>query len=161
LKFRKEQVYLFDALSKDPQEECVKMDEVIFGKDGIDLMVVGIGMNGHIGFNEPGTSFENYAHIADLDETTVTVGQKYFKGHMNLKQGITLGLKHLLESKKVILMANGSKKADVVRKAVEGKVSQEFPASIIQLHSNCTLMVDEEAASRLEGTRYKEQGTRG
>jgi len=159
MQFSKKQVHLFDALSSDLQKECSEMDAFIFEKGGIDLMLVGIGMNGHIGFNEPGTSFENYSHVADLDETTVTVGQKYFHGPMQLGQGITIGLKHLMQSRKLILMANGDKKAGVIRKAIEEAVDTAFPASIAQLHSNCVVMVDKEAAKELEGTTQKAQGT--
>lgn len=143
------QVHLFDALSKNLSEECRKMDKAISEKGGIDLMIVGIGMNGHIGFNEPGVSFDNYAHVTDLDETTITVGQKYFKGSTELKQGITLGLNHLMNSKKAIVIANAAKKAPVIKKAIEGTVSDLFPATIIQQHANGCVMIDEEAASLL------------
>lgn len=143
------QVYLFDALSKDPEEECRKMDKTILDKGGIDLVIVGIGMNGHIGFNEPGVSFENYSHVINLDETTITVGQKYFKTATTLQKGITLGLKHLQQSKKVLLLANGAKKAGVIQKTVEGRVGNDFPASIMQTLDQGFVMVDEEAASLL------------
>ena len=128
------------------------MDEIIFKNSGIDLMIVGIGMNGHIGFNEPGVSFNNYAHVIDLDETTITVGQKYFKTPVAIQKGITLGLKHLLESKKVLLLANGNKKASVIKKTVEEEVTNLFPASIMQTHLNGFVMVDEEAAALLNLT---------
>lgn len=144
------QVYLFDALSTDPEKECRQMDKVIFDKGGIDLMIVGIGMNGHIGFNEPGIPFDKYSHVADLDNTTTTVGQKYFKTTMALRQGITLGLKHLQESKKVLLMANGAKKAEVIKKTVEGELRPSFPASIMQQHNNGFVMIDEAAAGLLD-----------
>jgi len=143
------QTFLFDALAKNPQEECKKMDERIFNKGGIDLMVVGIGMNGHIGFNEPGISVELYSHVADLADSTITVGQKYFSSPTDLKLGITLGLKHLMESKRVILMANGMKKARVIADAVGGQVSNEFPATIIQRHQNAEVAIDVEASSEL------------
>jgi 6-phosphogluconolactonase/glucosamine-6-phosphate isomerase/deaminase len=129
------------------------MDAVIREKGGIDLMIVGIGMNGHIGFNEPGVSFDNYSHVIDLDETTLTVGQKYFKSKVNLQKGITLGLKHLLESKKVLLLANGKKKAEVIRRTAEENLTNTFPASIMQKHEHGIVMIDAEAASLL--TQYK------
>jgi glucosamine-6-phosphate isomerase len=141
------QTFLFNALSSDLQQECTNMDKLIADKGGIDLMIVGIGMNGHIGFNEPGVSFDKYSHVIDLDDTTKSVGQKYFKESMVLNRGITLGLKHLMESKKAIVIANGSKKADVVKRAVNEKVSNQFPATIIQQHPNGFVMVDQEAAA--------------
>ena len=150
LQIPEKQVHLFNAMSDKLQDECRKMDTVILDKGGIDLMVVGIGMNGHIGFNEPGVSFDNYSHVIDLDDTTLTVGQKYFKSKAALQKGITLGLKQLQESKKVLMLANGAKKADVIRKTVEEKVTNTFPASIMQTHANGFVMVDKEAASLLK-----------
>lgn len=144
------QVHLFNALSENPVQECLVMDKTIHEKGGIDLMIVGVGMNGHIGFNEPGTSFYNYSHVIDLDSTTTTVGQKYFSQPVPLKQGITLGLKHLMESKKAIVLANGLKKAAIIKKVMEEKINNQIPASIIRLHSLGILMIDEEAASLLK-----------
>ena len=85
------QINLFDALSNDPVSECRKMDDTIRTKGGIDLMLVGVGMNGHIGFNEPGVPMNRYAHVVELDAVTTSVGQKYFKQSTTLEKGITLG----------------------------------------------------------------------
>ena len=153
LHFSSSQVHLFDAMSTNLADECKKADAVIFEKGGIDLMIVGIGMNGHIGFNEPGVSFDNYAHVIALDNTTITVGQKYFKTPVTLQKGITLGLKHLQQSKKVLLLANGSKKAGVIKKTVEGEITNEFPASIMQTHANGFVMIDEDAAALLDSKK--------
>ena len=125
------------------------MDKFIGEKNGIDIMLVGIGMNGHIGFNEPGASFVNLSHVIELDEITKSVGQKYFTEKMELGKGITIGFKHLLNAKKVFLMANGSKKAEVIKKTVERPVTENFPASIMQQHENGVILVDDEAASLL------------
>ncbi len=144
-----EQTHLFDPLSTNYETECQNMDNIIFEKGGIDLMIVGIGINGHIGFNEPGVSFDNYSHVILLDDTTITVGQKYFKTPVALQKGITIGLKHLLESRKVLLIANGTKKAHVINKTVNGEITNDFPASIMQLHPNGFIMMDEEAATQL------------
>ncbi len=149
LNFSPSRIHLFNGLSENLVQECTAMDSVIFENGGIDLMLVGVGMNGHIGFNEPGISFDLYSHIARLDETTTSVGQKYFKEATALHQGVTLGLKHLLESKKVLLLANGNKKAAVMQKALEDEISNAFPASIIRQHSNSIVMLDEEAADML------------
>jgi glucosamine-6-phosphate isomerase len=143
------QYHLFDALAIDLESECKKMDEVIQSKGGIDLMIVGIGMNGHIGFNEPGVDFNLLSHIINLDETTVTVGQKYFQEEVTLEKGITLGLAHLMNSKKVLLLANGERKANVIKQAVEGNVSNQLPASIMQQHKNGFVIIDNDAASLL------------
>jgi len=142
-----DQIHLFDALTSDPDDECRKMNQLISTLGGIDLMLVGIGMNGHIGFNEPGASPERYAHVVNLDEATQTVGQKYFRQPTVLRQGITLGLKHLLEARKVILIANGAKKAGVIKQTIEGPITPELPATILRMHRNSEVMLDEEAAS--------------
>lgn len=150
LKLREDQVHLFDALAVDLEGECKKMDAAISSLGGIDLIIVGIGMNGHIGFNEPGVTFDNYSHVAQLDDITLTVGQKYFSLPTRLQYGITLGLRHLLESRKAILMANGSRKSEVVRKAVTEPVSNSFPATIMQEHAHGYVMTDKEAALLLD-----------
>ncbi|HRQ52474.1 MAG TPA: glucosamine-6-phosphate deaminase, partial [Agriterribacter sp.] len=149
LNFSPPRIHLFNALSENPAQECAAMDKVIFENGGIDLMLVGIGMNGHIGFNEPGVSFDLYSHVIRLDETTTSVGQKYFKEVTALHQGITLGLKHLMESKKVLLLANGNKKAGIIQSVIEGEITNAVPASIIRQHTNSIVMLDKEAADML------------
>ena len=144
------QYFLFNALAEDLKDECSKMDKMISDKGGIDIMIVGIGMNGHIGFNEPGTSFTLLSHVAELDEITKSVGQKYFDGPVALGEGITIGLGHLMNTKKVFLMANGSKKAEVIKKTIEGPVTKSFPASIMQKHPDGCILIDEEAGSLLK-----------
>ena len=143
------QYFLFNALADDLKRECSKMDKVIADKGGIDIMVVGIGMNGHIGFNEPGTSFAVLSHVAELEVITKSVGQKYFDEPVELGKGITIGLGQLMNTKKVFLLANGSKKAEVIKKTIEGPVTENFPASIMQKHPNSFIVIDEEAASVL------------
>jgi 6-phosphogluconolactonase/glucosamine-6-phosphate isomerase/deaminase len=147
------QYHLFDGQAADLQAECRKMDELIASKGGIDLMIVGIGMNGHIGFNEPGTPFHLHAHITALDPVTATVGQQYFDHPMSLKQGITLGPAYLREAGKVLLLAQGSKKASVIRDAVEGEISIERPASILQEHPDAHFYLDNAAAAELKSNR--------
>lgn len=144
------QYHLFDPSASDLQAECARMDAVIATKGGIDLMIVGIGLNGHIGFNEPNVDPTLLSHVIDLEEGTISVGQqKYFDVPVSLKQGITLGLAHLMAARKVILLANGTSKAGVVRQAVTGPVTPAFPASIMQQHPNGIIWVDAEAGSLL------------
>lgn len=150
LRLAEGQIHLFDGQSKDLTKECKRMDKVVLEKGGIDMMIVGIGMNGHIGFNEPGISVDHYAHVVELDEATRTVGQKYFSQKTTLTKGITMGLNHLLEADKAILIANGRKKAEVIKKALEEDITTDLPASIIRRHSNGVVMLDEEAASALK-----------
>lgn len=136
----------FDGESKDLADECKKTDDFIKKYGPIDMMLLGAGMNGHLGLNEPGTSFDLYSHIVNLDETTRTVGQKYFSGKVNLTKGVSLGIKYVMESKTVILQMNGTRKADVAKKLTESEISPAFPASAVKAHSNSFLLLDKEAA---------------
>ena len=148
LQLASSQYFLFDVLQEDLKNECEKMDKVIVGKR-IDIMVVGIGMNGHIGFNEPGTSFVKPCHVIELEESTKAVGQKYFDGPVELSKGITVGLDHLMSAKSVFLIANGIRKAGVIKTTIEGPLTENFPASIMQQHANGFVVIDEEAGSLL------------
>ena len=150
LQLKPSQYFLFNALSEDLKNECIKMDKFINERKEIDIMLVGIGMNGHIGFNEPGTPFTNLSHVIELDEITRSVGQKYFTDKVELSKGITIGFGHLMNAQKVYLMANGSKKTEVIKKAVEGPISENFPASIIQKHHDAIVLIDEDAGSLLK-----------
>jgi glucosamine-6-phosphate isomerase len=145
LSLTQKQVYLFDGMSKNLKMECHKMDDFIQQKGGIDFMIVGVGLNGHIGFNEPGVSFDYYSHIIKLAEMTLNVGQKYFDVPTTLHQGITLGLQHFLEAKTAILMADGIKKADIIQKTLEEEITNNIPSTIIRKHKNATIMLDKEA----------------
>jgi glucosamine-6-phosphate isomerase len=148
LQINSSQIHLFNALATDTGEECKRMDKVIEEKGGIDFMLVGVGLNGHIGFNEPGVSLSNHAHVIELDETTKTVGQKkYFDKPVSISKGITLGLQNFLDARYAIMIANGNKKAPVIKKAMDDDISTKFPATIMRMHKNSIMMVDEEAAS--------------
>lgn len=140
---------LFDGMSVDLDSECALMDEYVSGCGGIDLMVVGIGMNGHIGFNEPGGSPVLRSHVTPLNDVTSTVGQKYFTEKTELTKGITLGLGHLQDAANVILMASGENKARIMRETLEGEISIDVPASIVRKHRNSHVLMDQAAASLL------------
>ena len=144
------QVRLFDAMTVNEEVECEKMNRLIEEKAGIDLMLVGVGVNGHIGFNEPGADIGSGAHIAQLEEITKSVGQKYFNEEVAINKGMTLGLKQVMNARTLIMMANGKKKAPVVSRVLNENISTDFPASLLRQHNHSLLMVDEEAASELE-----------
>ena len=144
-----ERIKYFDAKAEDLASECQKINEFIALKGGLDVMLVGVGMNGHIALNEPNTPFNIYAHVSDLEEITKSVGQKYFRKDTILTQGITLGLAHLQEAKLPILIANGSRKADVINKALNGEITEQFPASIFQKLEHGLVMLDFEVAEKL------------
>ena len=142
-------MHFFDAKAADLDNECDKMNAFIMQHGPLDIMTVGIGMNGHIGLNEPGTDFNSYAHYAPLAETTITVGQKYFTKPTILSKGITLGLKHLQEAKLPLLIAAGTKKAGIISQSLKGPIGTQVPASIFQTLPNGLVLLDEGAASEL------------
>jgi glucosamine-6-phosphate isomerase len=149
-KIRPEQFVLFDATAPDMEGECRRMDAFIRKHGPLDLMLVGIGVNGHIGLNEPGVSFALYSHTTELHPSTKAVGQKYFDRQTPLEKGVTLGLQHLMDARVAILFANGEKKKDIVARALEGEVTNEVPASILQTHPNAHVFLDEAAAGQLK-----------
>lgn len=149
LNLRPEQIHVFDAKARDLAAECERIDTLIQSRGGLDLLLVGMGMNGHIALNEPGTPFDLGCHIVDLAESTKTVGQKYFTQETTLTQGITLGLRHLTEAHEVILLVSGSKKASMLRDALRGPVTEQVPASILQNQPNAQIWIDEAAGKLL------------
>ncbi len=145
-----ENLCFFDGESTDLIHGCVKTDEFLKKNGPIDMILLGIGMNGHLGLNEPGTPFDLCSHIVKLDEITKIVGQKYFSDKVQLTYGITLGLKYIMEANTVILQMNGFKKADVARQLINCEVSTDFPASVLKSHLNVFLLLDKEAAKYVE-----------
>jgi glucosamine-6-phosphate deaminase len=149
VQIRPDKMKLFDARAADLDAACKAMDDFIKMHGPLDIMMVGIGMNGHIGLNEPGTDFNLHSHHSALAAVTVTVGQKYFKQQTKLTEGITLGLKHLQEAKTAMLIAAGIKKAEIIKQALEGEVTDQLPASIFQTLPTAYVILDEGAASGL------------
>lgn len=145
-----ERITMFDAKADDLDAECDRVNTIISSHGGLDIMIVGIGMNGHLGLNEPGTPFDLYAHTSVLDPVTVEVGQKYFSKATPLTHGITLGLQHLQDAKTAVLIASGAKKAPIIHEALQGLVSTEVPASILQRIAQARVFLDADAASELE-----------
>lgn len=149
LNIKADKIYFFDGAAADIEAECDRINEFIARKGPLDLMMVGLGMNGHVGLNEPGVDFSLHAHISELQDNTKTVAKKYFQKEVALSQGITLGPKDLLESKLAVLIASGSKKAGIVGGALEGEINENTPASIFQQHTNAYVFLDSDAARLL------------
>jgi glucosamine-6-phosphate isomerase len=150
LQLKPEQIIFFNAQARDLDGECKRIDEYIFANGPIDILMVGLGLNGHIGLNEPGISFDKYSHHSPLDIVTKNTAQKYFSADTKLHEGITLGIRHMMESKMAILIASGSKKAEIIRKALQEEVNNQVPASVLQTHGNSYVFLDREAASLLK-----------
>lgn len=144
------QYTFFDSMTDDLQSECERVDKLIFEKGGADFIIVGVGLNGHIGLNEPGTSFDLYCHVSKLAEITISTGQKYFNQNTNLTQGITIGLKHLLEAKMAVLIATGEKKAEILQEVIIQTPNIQLPATVFKEHINGHIWIDKPAASLLQ-----------
>lgn len=137
--------------SGDLKEACEEYEAKIVKAGGIDLQLLGIGTNGHIGFNEPGTAFDTRTHVAQLLQETIDGNARFFGSAVNVpKEAVTMGIQTIMEVKKIILIAYGSKKATAIREMVNGPVTESMPASILQKHQNVTLFLDEEAAALLK-----------
>ena len=141
--------FLINGLADDIQGECARLNGFIERYGPLSLSVLGIGLNGHLGFNEDGVDFDNNAHIINLSDTTKKIMRKYFDRDRHPEFGITQGIKQIMAAKKVILIANGAHKAPIIKKALTGPVTNAVPASILQRHANCFIVIDAEAAQEL------------
>lgn len=129
---------------------CAEYEEKIIELGGIDLQLLGIGRTGHIGFNEPNTSFESNTRLVWLDPLTRKDASSSFFGEKNVPtQAITMGIKTIMQSKEILLLAWGESKVSILQKTIEGGITKEIPATILQKHDNCTFMLDKAAASEL------------
>lgn len=146
---RPEQITFFDATSKDLPQECAKVDAFLEARGPIDIVVVGVGLNGHIGLNEPGVSPELPCHVVPLEASTIQSAAKYFPATTPLTHGITLGLRHIRNASTILVMACGEKKSEIMRKIVEGPVTPQVPGSIMQQQDNALIYLDEACASKL------------
>lgn len=139
-----------DGKAEEVEIECSQYEEKIRSAGGIDLQVLGIGPNGHIGFNEPDLKFEAETHIIDLDKKTIEANSRFFNSVDEVpKRAITMGIKTIMHARKIILLANGSGKAKVIRQAILGSIVPNLPASILQLHQDVTIICDKEASKEL------------
>lgn len=146
LKIAANRISFFDGRAEDLEKECKGVDDFISHYGSIDVTVLGLGMNGHIGMNEPGTSQSLRSHVIDLDPVTQKVGQKYFKKKQALKQGITLGMTTLMESHYVFLLVSGAHKAKIVKQVIEGEISEQLPGSLLRKHKELKIYLDKDAA---------------
>jgi galactosamine-6-phosphate isomerase len=150
LEIRQEKICCFDGNTTNAEAECKRIENYIHQHTGIDIAILGLGMNGHIGLNEPGTSPQLYSHVSTIHPVTNTVGQKYFSKPQQLTQGITLGIATLMKAKHLFLLVSGQKKAAILKQAIEGDITEEVPATLLHGHSQFYIYADKEAASMLK-----------
>jgi glucosamine-6-phosphate deaminase len=142
-------VFVPDGTAPDPEAECLRYEAAIRDAGGIDVCVLGIGRNGHIGFNEPGAPFDSRTRVVELSESTRKINASDFEADRAPERAITAGMATIFESKSVLLLASGTNKAGAVAAAVEDDVSESLPASMLRSHPSAVLFLDEAAASDL------------
>ena len=139
-----------NGMEPDAEKECGRYEELIRSLGGVDLQLLGLGHNGHIGFNEPGEAFEKETHCVDLTESTIEANKRFFASAEDVpKQAYTMGIKTIMQAKKILVVVNGEAKADIVERAFFGPVTPEVPASILQMHNDVTLVGDEAALAKI------------
>lgn len=145
-----ENSHLPNGMEPDSDKECRRYSELIRSMGGVDLQLLGIGHNGHIGFNEPGDAFDNDVHCVNLTQSTIEANKRFFASADDVpKQAYTMGIKTIMQAKKILIVASGEDKADIVRDAFFGPITPKVPASVLQLHNDVTLVADEAALSKI------------
>jgi glucosamine-6-phosphate deaminase len=138
--------FLPDGLAEDPDAACGKYDQLISDLGGIDLQLLGLGKTGHIGFNEPGENFDKMTHRVALNRRTIEDNARFFASEAEVpRYALTMGIKAIMQAKKILLVVSGTDKADILKKALYGPVTPEVPASILQMHPNVTVVTDKDA----------------
>jgi glucosamine-6-phosphate deaminase len=146
----KKNTHVPDGMARDIEASCEAYERMIADVGGIDYQVLGIGSNGHIGFNEPGTSLGSRTHLTKLTESTITDNSRLFKRRQDVPtKAVTMGIGTILEAERILLLASGPNKADSIAKAVEGPITATVPASALQLHPRVTFVITEDAAEKL------------
>jgi len=130
------------------KEYAEKYDKLIDSFGGIDYQILGVGSDGHIGFNEPGTDFNTKTHITELTESTIKDNSRFFEGILDVPtQAVTMGMQSIMNAKKIVLIATSKSKAKAIKCLINGNVTKDMPCSILQTHQNCTIYVDKDAYS--------------
>ena len=143
-------INLPDGAQLDAERECKRYDAAIKAAGGIDLQLLGMGLNGHIGFNEPGDAFEKETHCVDLTESTIRANSRFFESMDEVpKQAYTMGIGNIMAAKKILLVATGTSKAEALYNSLYGPITPKVPASILQLHPDLTVVADEDALSMI------------
>lgn len=142
----KKNTFVPDGLEPDKEKACRDYEEIIHAHDGVDLQILGLGHNGHIGFNEPGSAFEKETHCVTLTENTRQANARFFASMDEVPtEAYTMGIKSIMQAKKIVVIVSGESKNEIVKKAFQGPITPEVPASVLQLHNDVTLVGDEAA----------------
>ncbi|HLS60944.1 MAG TPA: glucosamine-6-phosphate deaminase [Virgibacillus sp.] len=143
-----EKTYVPNGVASDLKQEAVDYERLIQKENGIDLQVLGLGTNGHIAFNEPGTKFSSRTDIVDLAQATLDANARFFDSIDEVPtQAVTMGIESIMEGREIVLLVSGEGKAEALKSTINGEVTEDFPASILQTHQNVTIIADEAALS--------------
>lgn len=146
----KTRTFVPNGLEPDAEKACSEYDEIIEKAGGIDLQLLGLGHNGHIGFNEPSDSFSKGTNCVDLTESTIEANKRFFESEADVpRQAYTMGIRTIMLAKKIVVVVSGKDKAEILKKVVCGPVTPEVPASVLQLHPDVTIVADSDACSLL------------
>lgn len=152
----KENVHVPNGMADDIEAECINYENSIDAAGGIDIQVLGIGSNGHIGFNEPTIDFQGKTHVVTLEESTRMANSRFFNSIDEVpSKAVTMGTGSIFKSRKILLLASGKNKAKAIADTVYGTVTPEVPSSILQFHNDVIMILDEEAASLLNSKDYE------
>jgi glucosamine-6-phosphate deaminase len=150
INIRPENTYVPNGMADDLEAECRRYNGIIEKYGPIDIQLLGMGHNGHIGFNEPGRAFELNTHVVDLTQSTIEANARFFSSADEVpKRALTMGIKTIMQAKRVLVVVSGEDKAEIVERAFAGPVTTQVPASILQMHPDVTLVGDQAALSRL------------
>lgn len=145
----KTRTFLPDGTEPDSKTACENYNEILRAVGDVDLQLLGLGHNGHIGFNEPGESFSTETHCIDLSEQTIKANARFFENLEEVpRQAYTMGVKTIMSARRILIIVSGEDKAEIVKRAFFGPITPQVPASILQLHRNVTLVADEAALSK-------------
>lgn len=146
----KARTHVPNGMVEDAEEECGNYEKLIKSLGGVDLQLLGLGHNGHIGFNEPAECFDKETHCVDLQESTIEANKRFFASIDDVpRQAYTMGIQTIMNARKIVVVVSGKDKAEIVKKAFTGPVTPAVPASILQMHPDVTVVCDAEAASLL------------
>ena len=138
-----------NGMEPDAEKECARYEELIASLGGVDLQLLGLGHNGHIGFNEPAPQFDKITHCVDLQESTIEANKRFFASIDDVpRQAYTMGCGTIMKAKKILILVSGADKADILYQVVNGPVTPQVPASILQFHPDVILIADEAAMSK-------------
>lgn len=149
LDIKKSNTYIENGTAQNEEEECVRYNKLL-SKMPRDIQLLGLGSNGHIAFNEPNTPFGSETHVVNLTENTIKDNARLFANVSEVpRKAFTMGIKQIMQAKQILILASGKNKAEAIYKTVCGAVTEEVPASVLQLHPNCILIADKEAANKI------------